>query len=422
MIGFITNTVEGTESCSKESGEEDDKKPHIVLVVSCSNGWGDYSWHNPIMQTPVLESLAKEGVILNQTYVQTLCSPTRAALLTGYYPHRAGLGHITILTGSPTYLRRNFTTLAEVLKPLGYATHMVGKSQIDMRICIQQQKTQHYEFNGTSYDYVTFYIIGMMSMLDEAVGNLTDTLKAKNMWDNTLFIYINDHGTFPTHGRSWPLRGGAGTPFEGALRAVSFIHGNMLESTGYVNNELIHVTDFFPTLVSLAGGTPDPNLDGFNIWDTLSKGAPTPRTEMLQYLNNYEPSRGYAMRVGDYKLMDGIWMFLNSHPSIFDGYFINNRIDDWYPPADLQNPDIPDVPPLPSFNATLLFNIAERTFISEDPREINDLSATMPEKVEELRAAAKKYLDNAPPAFFQPGYSEESDPANFNGVWAPGWC
>ncbi|XP_077979357.1 arylsulfatase B-like [Glandiceps talaboti] len=256
---------------------------------------------------------------------------------------------------------------------------------------------------------------GIMSMLDEGVGNLTDALKANNMWDNTLFIYLNDHGSWPTHGRSWPLRGAAGSTFDGAIRAVSFIHGNMLENTGYVNNELIHVTDFFPTLLSLAGGTPDPNLDGINIWDTLSKGTPTPRTEALLNLDNYEPSRSYVMRVGDYKLMDGVWMFANADPNFAGGYFLNNRIDPWEPPPDMENPDIPDVPPEP-FNTTLLFNIAQ------DPREINNLAADMPEKVAELRAAAKKYLDGAPPSFFPDRDYEAADPANFNNVWAPGWC
>ncbi|XP_077980220.1 arylsulfatase B-like [Glandiceps talaboti] len=481
-----------------DSGEDSDN--------GCG-GWSDVSWNYPAMHTPNMEGLAREGVILNQTYVQQACSPTRAALLTGYYAFRAGLGRATIYPQQPAYLWRNLTTLGEALKPLGYSTHILGKWHLgscrwdvtptyrgyDSFFGTHEWYTNYLthmtnfgEANATRFNYGPPYpslydntgvvlnqegkhvsellteravniisshnpatplylhhgsIIAhgpwdapqrfedlysnindssirtqraMISLLDECIGNITKALKAKGMWENTIFLYLSDHGTFASLGRNWPLRAGIGTAFEGAIRSPAFISGKLLEKTGYVNNEVIHVTDFFPTFLSLAGGKPDPKLDGMNIWDTLSKGSPTPRTETLQHLDVHPDSYHYVMRIGDYKLMEGQWNIGYRMPKL---PFPTNRQDDWYPPIDLQDPDIPDVPgnPFP-YNTTFLFNIAD------DPRETTDLSGSMPEKVEELRQAAQKYIETAPPTFFPELDFESGNPKNRGGIWSPGWC
>ena len=57
--------------------------PNIVLIVADDLGFNDISWHNQAVRSPNLEKLAKEGVILNQHYSQPICTPTRAALMTG---------------------------------------------------------------------------------------------------------------------------------------------------------------------------------------------------------------------------------------------------------------------------------------------------------------------------------------------------
>ena len=58
-------------------------QPHIVLIVADDLGYNDVPWHNPTIIAPHLQDLAKAGVILEQNYVQTKCSPSRAALMTG---------------------------------------------------------------------------------------------------------------------------------------------------------------------------------------------------------------------------------------------------------------------------------------------------------------------------------------------------
>lgn len=69
-------------------------------------------------------------------------------------------------------------------------------------------------------------------------------------------------------GSNWPLRGFKGNHWEGGIRAVGFVHGNLLQDNirGTVSRDLLHVTDWFPTLVNLAGGDLNGTkpLDGYN--------------------------------------------------------------------------------------------------------------------------------------------------------------
>ena len=68
----------------------DRERPHIILIVADDLGYNDVSWHNPDILTPNLGRLAAAGVILEQSYVQPICTPTRSALMTGRYPIHTG--------------------------------------------------------------------------------------------------------------------------------------------------------------------------------------------------------------------------------------------------------------------------------------------------------------------------------------------
>ena len=59
------------------------KRPNIVLIVADDLGWADVPWRDPSIPAPTLQHLASSGMILNQSYVQQVCTPSRAALLTG---------------------------------------------------------------------------------------------------------------------------------------------------------------------------------------------------------------------------------------------------------------------------------------------------------------------------------------------------
>ena len=65
--------------------------PNIVVIVADDLGYNDVSWHNSNIIMPHLEKLAKNGIILKNHYVQPSCSPSRSALMTGYYPIHTGM-------------------------------------------------------------------------------------------------------------------------------------------------------------------------------------------------------------------------------------------------------------------------------------------------------------------------------------------
>ena len=90
-------------------------------------GYNDVSWHNPYMITPNLQRLVDNGITLENHYVQPTCRPTRAALLTGYYPIHTSRQHNNFRAQEPKGLLTNFTLMPEYFKELGYKTLAMGK-------------------------------------------------------------------------------------------------------------------------------------------------------------------------------------------------------------------------------------------------------------------------------------------------------
>ena len=72
-------------------GRRAQRKPNIVVIISDDQGWKDVGFHGSDIKTPNLDALAAGGARLEQFYAQPMCSPTRAALMTGRYPFRYGL-------------------------------------------------------------------------------------------------------------------------------------------------------------------------------------------------------------------------------------------------------------------------------------------------------------------------------------------
>lgn len=112
------------------SAENNTRKPNIIVILSDDMGYSDLGCYGGEIHTPNLDSLAQGGVRFTQFYNMARCCPTRASLLTGLYPHQAGVGHMMEDHGVEGYrgtLNRNCVTIAEVLKPAGYRTYAVGK-------------------------------------------------------------------------------------------------------------------------------------------------------------------------------------------------------------------------------------------------------------------------------------------------------
>jgi arylsulfatase len=106
------------------------QQPNIILVLVDDMGFSDLGCTGSEIRTPHIDSIAGNGWLMSAMFNCARCCPTRAALLTGLYPHKAGIGHMGANLGTPAYqgsLRNDSVTIAEVLRLAGYRTLMSGK-------------------------------------------------------------------------------------------------------------------------------------------------------------------------------------------------------------------------------------------------------------------------------------------------------
>lgn len=251
---------------------------------------------------------------------------------------------------------------------------------------------------------------GMVSCMDEGVGNITQALQDAGMWNNTVFVFSTDNGgQILEGGNNWPLRGWKGSLWEGGLHGVGFVHSPLLKKQGYINKHLIHVSDWFPTLVKLAGGSINVTLDGFDQWGTISEDEPSLRKELLHnidplfkhqgrnmYPNTFNTMVRAAIRVGDLKLITG-----------------DPGNSSWIPPPSDSGlyfaPFHKDVKPKKN---VWLFNI------TADPNERDDLADSRPADVQRLLQRLAYYNSTAVTVRFPPD-SPNANPKLHGGVWGP---
>ena len=127
MIPAVLLTAGTTQTDAKRPA---DKRPNILVILCDDLGYSDLGCYGGEIQTPNLDRLAREGLRFTRFYNTSRSCPTRASLLTGLYPHQAGIGRMTFDDYLPGYrgtLSRNAVTIAEVLRDAGYSTSMVGK-------------------------------------------------------------------------------------------------------------------------------------------------------------------------------------------------------------------------------------------------------------------------------------------------------
>ncbi len=131
----------------KRKGEN--KKPNIVVFLTDDLGYGDLGCYgNPIIKTPNLDQFAKEGVLLTNCHSGgTVCSPSRAALLTGRNPYRLGFYYIL---SKNAYLHSKEITIPEILKTKGYTTCFVGKWHLSI---LEKNKVNQPGPGDQGFDY-----------------------------------------------------------------------------------------------------------------------------------------------------------------------------------------------------------------------------------------------------------------------------
>lgn len=112
--------------------------------------------------------------------------------------------------------------------------------------------------------------------MDKSVGVIFEALEKSDMLDDTIFIFISDNGGIPqgekgTSGSNWPLKGCKGTVWEGGVRGVSFVWSPTLRQHSRIHNGLMHITDWLPTVLAMAGKNCPKSKYYYHITDSLHK-------------------------------------------------------------------------------------------------------------------------------------------------------
>lgn len=344
------------QSKSKISQAENPEQPNIVLIMADDQGWGDLSMNgNSDISTPNIDALAKNGASFENFYVQPVCSPTRAELLTGRHFTRLGV-HRTSAGGERMNLDE--TTVAELFKKAGYQTAAYGKWHNGMQPpyhpnargfddyygftsghwgnyfspmlehngkivngdgflvddltnhgiqFITENKanpfflylplnTPHspmqipdkywnrfadkelslnYEGEETTTIEHTKAALAMVENIDYNVGRITDKLKALDLEENTIVIYLSDNGP---NGWRWNggMRGRKGATDEGGVRTPFLIQWKGSIPAGKTISQIGSSIDLLPTLASLAqiAATTEKDIDGKNLAPLLLEENP----------------------------------------------------------------------------------------------------------------------------------------------------
>lgn len=129
-------------------------RPNILIIMTDDQGYSDVGYNgNPLLQTPRIDGLAQTGVVFDQFYAQPVCSPTRAALMTGRHAMRLG---IQDTQGGNAILAPDEVTIAEALRPGGYRTGLFGKWHLGDNAPARPQ--------DQGFDRVLTHVGGMIGM------------------------------------------------------------------------------------------------------------------------------------------------------------------------------------------------------------------------------------------------------------------
>lgn len=450
LVSLATSAV-ATLAAEKERAGATAPRPNILFILSDDQGWGDVGFHGSEIKTPNIDRLAAAGVQLDQFYVQPLCSPTRASLLTGRYSIRYGL-HIGVVRPFAQYgLPLDERTLAQALHDVGYETAITGKWHLGFPqpayLPTHRGFDHQYGLYNGNFDYFThlrdggldwhrddralreegystqliareasrlitehkpdkplfLYVAfnavhgpfqvpesyaapytnmegrrrtyaGMVAAMDEGIGEILAALEKKGLRENTLIVFCSDNGG-PLPGvitSNGPLRAGKGTLYEGGVRvpAVAVWAGHI--KSGSVVAAPIHMVDWFPTLVNLAGGSltqPLP-LDGRDAWPAITRGASSPHEYILHNIT----TTGGAVRAGDWKLV------------------VNGQIPDGEE-GGAETPERAEAK-----RKALADPVVELFNLKDDPYEKTNLAAQHPAMVARLRAQLDIYAKEAMPS------------------------
>eukprot|EP01084_Bolivina_argentea_P003679 6921_1 len=272
----------------------------------------------------------------------------------------------------------------------------------------------------------------MITVLDVTIGTIIDALKNQyNLWDNLLLIFSTDNGG-PVYyyqkvteaSSNWPLRGSKGTLYEGGLRGVGFVTGGYLNKNrrGQISNEMIHSTDWLPTICEVVGKKPtnESILDGMSMFNVIQNNAKSTRTEILHNIDpiNCMVELCGAIRMNEWKLVVG--QEVDTQDLCFTGWCYTYEIHNGssYNETTIQcgsNPPAQNYSACPYNGKPCLYNI------ELDPCEYHDVSAENKYVFNQLYDRLKYYNSTMVPPL-QVGNKDEksqANPQNFGDFWTP---
>jgi N-sulfoglucosamine sulfohydrolase len=320
MIALTALAISG---CLLPRLEAVTEPPNILLIVSEDNGPELGCYGDPFVRTPVLDGLAEGGTRFHHAYVpQAGCSQSRAAFLTGLYPHQNG--QIGLATWKFRMYREDTPNVVRSLKAAGYRTGILGKLHVNSASAFpfdfeaipsanfQRKKVGDYAAEAERFfcaSEVPFFLsvnypdahrpflakvksmpespltgddvkplsyfgldtpglrqetadyYNCLNRLDTLIGELLEALRASEKAKDTLVVYIGDHGADMLRGKR--------TSYEGGLRIPMIVAGAGKAVEGQVRDELVSTLDLVPTLLEVAGAEPILGLPGRSLLPLL---------------------------------------------------------------------------------------------------------------------------------------------------------
>lgn len=178
------------------------KKPNVIVILADDMGFSDIGCFGSEIKTPNIDRLAANGLRFTQFYNTARCSPTRASLLTGLYPHQAGMGFLASTNyeqeGYRDDLSKNAVTLSEVFKNNGYATYMTGKWHLSENIAPNGDQSNWPHQRGFDRHFGTINGSGSFYDPGTLVSNNTFIAPGKDFYytdaiSDTTVKFINEH-------------------------------------------------------------------------------------------------------------------------------------------------------------------------------------------------------------------------------------
>ncbi len=129
-LSAVATQLPNSSALAAPTADTSKPRPNVIIIMADDVGYSDLGCYGSEINTPTLDGLAKNGLRYTQFYNAGRCCPTRASLLTGLYPHQAGVGHMMNDRKLPGYrgnLGRDCVTIPEALTPAGYRAYMAGK-------------------------------------------------------------------------------------------------------------------------------------------------------------------------------------------------------------------------------------------------------------------------------------------------------